>query len=79
MPALRQFRGSVSGAASDIEDAGFRNAARGECIAGNVLGPKVVIHLAGNHALARELAHNAAAPAPIFELTSTRHGKRKWP
>src|SRR5580658_4145673 len=77
---LRQLRGSITGAASDIENASVGGQPGGECIAGDVLRPEIVVDFAGDHSFAREFAHRDGTPgAGILTFTSTRHGKWNWP
>src|SRR6185437_7513762 len=76
---MRQLRHAVSGAASEIEGAPGRSEARRKSVAGHMLGPQIVVDFAGDNAFARELRHDAAAPAPTRAFTSTRQGKWNWP
>src|SRR5271170_5500290 len=72
--AAGKFGCAVACPASDVESLGPAES-RGEGVTGYMFGPKIVIHLAGYHPLAGKLDHNATAPAPIREFTSTRQGK----
>ena len=70
-----EIRGSVAGAAAQVEDAAPLRKARRQRIASDMFRPQIVIHLAGNDALAREFAHGvttllpASLPTLVFTLT----------
>ncbi len=81
--AASEFSYPVSRSATDIEHAAASGIARRKGVTSQVLRPKIVVDLAGNHAFAREFDHRSSAPdiasAAILELTSTRQGKWSWP
>jgi len=72
---MGEISSSVSGTATEVENAAPHREARCQRVASDVLPPQIVIDLAGNDAFSCEFAHGVTTLLPTLVFTLTRQSK----